>query len=274
MKPFKNKTQKSITILWGLPGSGKTSYANQQSASKVFDYDKAFLTYGTEKARVKCVNSIKTSGKYNQCIIDCLITLNQEARNLIDYLTNNLSDKYDLVFKIVWFEEDRASSLINDKNRRPISSETAIKHMVFESPDPNLFPEISQKRLIKMKTYQKTDLEIWVDGLSQDIRKSIANMELTSSYWSKGGSYGNCWNSEQTMINAEDSLEFDLFDDLLIQINPNISYLQYKKIFGASCSIQETFETDYYGGGTTRAHHKCDLYKLYNVLKELKLINI
>jgi hypothetical protein len=101
----------------------------------------------------------------------------------------------------------------------------------------------------------------------------LDNMSLSSGSWSGGGSYGNCYDGSKSTHNAEKPLEFVEFDNLLIEICPNVSFLQYRSIKEQSCRIIEDGGDDYYGGSWTNFQHRCDLQKLYDAIVGLQLVD-
>ena len=58
-----------------------------------------------------------------------------------------------------------------------------------------------------------------------------------------------------------------------MEVCPNITLLQYKKLYNSLVSIESGCENDYYGGSTKNAYYKCNLKDLYNMLIEMGLIN-
>lgn len=260
------KPYKYITLLWGIPASGKTTWANKQSLPKVEmdviqlrekDQVNILLSIGEEVAKVL------QDEKY--VIIDGLITTNQQAKAIIDHLSSILP--YKLIFKIVWWKADRKASLHNDKGRRSLSCEMTIKNIKFEKPNASLLNISNLKNIQEMKVMVYSDaVKFW------NAQSAPSNKKLTSSSWSLGGSSGNPYDDKVTYFSGEPAVEFEEFDDLLLKINPSITYLQYSKLKRVSCHTEETPRHDYYGGSESTARYVCDLDKLYNALVEMNLI--
>jgi hypothetical protein len=95
---------------------------------------------------------------------------------------------------------------------------------------------------------------------------------LESQSWCLGGkSYD--WHGSEHYLSAENPLNFDEFDELLEKICPQITYLQYKKIYAKCVTMEERSASDYY----TQAREgfwKCDLEKLYEMLEEMGLYKL
>jgi len=269
----KGKKSKSITILYGLPGSGKSTYAKDTGIS-VVDADeighKFFASTNERFAYLASkVEYVLTSKYTDSVIIDGLFTTNEQLRRIIDSLSF-LSEKWQITFKLVYWVEDRAACLVNDQGRRAKSSAISINNLPFEKPDPSVVPEffVSKNRIKEMQVVQRSPAQIWAKSLDLDSNK----MELRSESWSLGGTSGNCWDNELRRISPSSPLEFVEFDELLQKVCPNLSYLQYKEINRSCCRLDEHESTDYYSGSETIVQHVCDINALYNKLSNLGII--
>jgi hypothetical protein len=210
--------------------------------------------------------------------VDGLITTNTQLRDVIDSLTAYL-EKYQPIFELVYWNEDRDACLHNDEGRREVSAEVSIKNLPYEKPDFQSFPELSQKRIHSMKVTRKSPAITWISEILRNLEydeRNIAyitdSMKLKSGTWSLGGTWGDCWGKTGT-VEASEPLEFEEFDRILEAVCPSIAFLKYKKLMGECCIIEQNYESDYYGGGVTRAQHVCYLQKLYDCLKEMNLIS-
>ena len=98
---------------------------------------------------------------------------------------------------------------------------------------------------------------------------------ITSNTWSGGGSYGNCWNDSISTVDADAPLtEFDEFDSVIETLIPDISLFQYKRLKKEAVYTHEEHDHCYYGGrGTTSFCYRCDLKTLYQVIKDLGLLD-
>lgn len=279
MPKIKGKQQKTITILWGLPGAGKSTYAQSLyvpysgSLARTVDMDLIFRTNESQAVKMKKLGNelLRCLQIYNEAVIDGLITTNAQARKIIDYLAVTLSD-YQLVFKIVYWKLDRESCLVNDKDRRTKSSKFSIENMPFEIPNVDVLPECAgNNRITAMKTIRKSSMLGL--ALAAGINKyHIKDMKMYSDTWSLGGSYGSYHDDGVHPVDADDPLEFTELDNLLESIYPDISFLKYKKIKSECCSIEKENHSDYYDGGTTSAKHVCDLNKLHDILIDFNIL--
>lgn len=70
--------------------------------------------------------------------------------------------------------------------------------------------------------------------------------------WTIGGiTGGSCYGGEANIaVSGEEEPEFDDFDDLLSLLNPDISFLKYKKIKSNLISSKNSGYNDYYGNYT------------------------
>ena len=67
---------------------------------------------------------------------------------------------------------------------------------------------------------------------------------IYSESLSLGGESGNCWEKKWS-ISVEEQKEFSELDDFLIKVAPDISFLQYKRIFNHCVDKVELHEYDY-----------------------------
>ena len=70
----------------------------------------------------------------------------------------------------------------------------------------------------------------------------------------------------------DETPDFVEFDELIEQVCPNISFIQYKNVY-RKCVVQKTrTDYDYYGGYEEKAWWECDMKSLYKILLEKGLI--
>jgi hypothetical protein len=262
------KMKKTIRVLWGLPASGKTSFAEEQrtKGSLVIDVDAIQLSSTT---RAKFISRIcdrvafSFLEKNETVILDGLITTNHQAASIIDAIRNKFVN-YEIRVMINWWEENRDVCLTNDIGRRELSSAHSIKNMPFEIPDHIKLgiPKAHCRKMI-IQLYSP-EVKYFKDKVD---RESLSSMTLCSNSWSGGGSSGNCYNDSIDVYLADPQPEFLEFDLLLEKICPTITFLQYKRIAKKCCSVKTKSESDYYGGDWSNKHHRCDLNLLYQELK-------
>ena len=290
-----------VEILVGLPGSGKTYYAKKQGVHP----DVCFADLSKEKAMYICTDKdayydrkprtieqiihncefgywiMCHNTNWDHWIIDGLFLTNDVQHKVVEALNREIIkyvDKYldDIKLKIrfVYFKEDREACLYNDRarNREKLANIT-IEHADYEKPNieslqsefPKFEFELLEKEVHKMNVFESKFL---TKGSYDNER------ELRSDTWCLGGTCGNCWNDTLSHIGADaQPTEFKEFDDLLTELCPNITLLQYKKLYNSLVSIETEEEHDYYGGSTENAYYKCNLKDLYNMMVEMDLIN-
>lgn len=283
-----------VEILVGLPGSGKTYYAKEQGVHP----DIIFADRSKEKARYICTDKEYCASRsieniihghefgywimfhnqnWDHWIIDGLFLTNDVQHKVVDALNSEIIkciDNIKLKIRFVYFKEDREACLYNDRarNRKKLANIT-IEHADYEKPDiealqkdfPKFEFELVEKEVHKMNVFESKFLT----------KGSYYNeQELRSDTWCLGGTCGNCWDDTLSHIGADmQPTEFKEFDDLLTELCPNITLLQYKKLYNATVSIETERECDYYGGSTENAYYKCNLKDLYNMMVEMGLIN-
>ena len=266
---------KKITVTWGLPGSGKTTFCTN---AKPYRYDDSFSMlchddpyYKNNNDKfIREINSRCEYGKFN-FYVDTLVTTNEGFVNLFKNIkVGNLQE-----LEIRYFIPNIETCLWNDRYRRPVSSEITIKNMVVEQPNISKIKELCPKlKDIKMTVVSQESVrkENWV--MFADKYKIQHTDGIVKSYsWSLGGTYGNCWNdSIGTVSPGEPLSDFENFDEILLEICPNLGVLQYKKIRNKCVSIMTKIEGDYYGGSTTDAWYQFNVQTLYNELYEMDLI--
>lgn len=260
-----------IEFLYGLPGSGKSHYSLQKQCStiKVVDFDYYIKNYKKNHDRFMALSrSINEAQKLEGFVVDSLFTESSQILEAHKYIEKYSYLQADVNYYLTWWEEDRETCLINDLGRRKVQSKTSIQNMKFEIPDLNVLSFIKPENVKKMNVKRKDDWKLWVNkiGLCED------DVYLKSDSWSLGGTWGDCWGNRGS-IDAESPNEFVKFDELLSEICPGISFLQYKKIKNSCVSLNKESDNDYYGGSSSSANWCCNFEELYTTLKEMNLID-
>lgn len=273
---MKNKQRKTVTLLWGLPGSGKTYYKTENAPQNGYKPQTVSIcadaiarsTYrpdwkSIDKLIAEDVVCKMTPVNVQEIIVDGLLTTNAAAEKWIEAILKEAGDDYIVSFKIVWWTPNKEACKHNDAGRRSESSVAQIENMPFEEPDATLVKKykigVTRKEVVR-----KADYRLWaaLQGLGdQDT--------LESSTWCLGGTWGDYNGHTGTVSPSPQPLNFEEFDKLLEEICPNITFLQYKKLYGNCVEIRESSESSYYGGTTNYARYVCDLKKLYDGLKTL-----
>lgn len=278
----KNINIDELHLLVGLPGSGKTTYAN--STDNVNPYGPTKSVVDFDKIQQK-INNIKNHDDRFEALIwrACLafkskivfldglfLTQNDYEYILSLYFRNPVYDYHIKKVIVDYWIPDREACLYNDMGRRSQSSATSIKNLKIEKPDivrlksyfPNVIIKLVEHQVVKMPEYKKFALENNIT-LKND-------RYLKSCTWCLGGS-GHSWDGHTYSISAEEPCEFTEFDDILMKLCPNITYLQYKKVRSA-CVTCETERCDDYYSETEDGFYLCDMKVLFDMLKEMKIL--
>lgn len=103
---------------------------------------------------------------------------------------------------------------------------------------------------------------------------SLENDYFYVSWTSGGVSGGSCYNDDYDShyaIAGDPEPEFSSLDGLLVDICPNISFLQYKKLL--SLTKHDTYTSnEYYGNSRVTSFKHIRLKELYEELVKLKVI--
>jgi len=294
-------------ILMGLPGSGKTywavhnyptNYLCNHTGRMIVDLDKFKdsndkMVFNALNEEFKNYMDYFYYDKIDVCV-DGPITTYEHLYKVIDDILKYMRSKcqwkkegcadYSLSFIIHQWNEDRNTCLYNDERRgRTIKSMAAIKYFDYDNIDPaiveNHLKEIYNLNINKVEKInhmvEKTTTYEQLFEPACDNQHGHGNDEqgryLYSEEWSLGGEWGNCWGDHGT-VHGESAKEFIEFDDFLEKVAPNITFLQYKKIRNHCVEQIEWHVPDYYSSGTDEACWRCDMRKLYDMLKEMKLI--
>lgn len=241
--------------------------------------------------------------KVDVCI-DGLITTHDDLYNLIYGILMYMQRKctwknrkygdFTLSFIIHQWNENREACIYNDNMRnRDVKAKSSIKNLPYDNINVKQVENHLRNNLVIEKTLGES-----YDSKITQIKKIEHMVEKTTLYqtlfepecvyshndpcaekgryiysesWSLGGEGGNCWGKKWS-ISSEEQKEFVELDDFLIKVAPDISFLQYKKIFNHCVDKVEWHEYDYYSAGTDETCWRCDMKKLYKMLKEMNLI--
>ena len=194
-------------------------------------------------------------------------------QSLIDYVEQkNTQNGY--CYRIIYnfWNEDRETCLHNDKGRRSVDSSITIKNAPYEPVDVDYIEKDIKDYIYDHQVKNHTVVRATVyDKFFQSYGSTSEPDIMKSEEWTLGGTSGDCYGTSVTFM-KEQTPDFVEFDELIEQVCPNISFIQYKNIY-RKCVAQKTrTEHDYYGGSEEKAWWECNLKTLYKILFEKGLI--
>lgn len=268
--------QITIELLWGLPGSGKSEYANQKvklgREYRVIDGDVARKENNRDYVVQHILSKInKYVGGTRHFILDGLFYDDAFVDSIFTSIMMGVFGTQDIefAFYITAWLEDRENCIANDIRRSKLegrrqTSTTTIKHSPFAQPSQWLIDKhnikMNYKSVYQLKPYQ-----------TYFAKFEVYENVLKGGEWCGGGTSGNCYNDKKSTISAETPRDFDELDNLLEKMCGDIGFLKYKKL-RALATTEETEERDYYGGCVTNYHWEIKLEELYEKAKELGVI--
>lgn len=272
---------KNITILYGLPGSGKTFYTERlkHTCYSTIVHMDDYIVDGKYKSITEVLSGLK--GLIQEyLVIDSLITTQKKLEEIIkethDFFENNGGVRQNLT--IVCWNENRDACRENIKRRadgRNVS--VTIDNIPFEEVDEDRIRRFvyDMDRNVQLSfkhrcVFTNGNWDLYFQPLIDDIWNE-ENKYYYSEDWSCGGDWGDCWGRHGD-IEPDEKPEFTDFYKLLEDVCPNISFIQYKRIFNECVEIEEFEESDYYGGTEYKSRYKLDVKKCYEMLRERNLI--
>lgn len=282
-------------ITYGLPGSGKTYYGEQlqqNGCMTVINMDD-HMEDGNYKSLKKVLKETLKKRHYilNDIYIDALITTRDNLIKTIDELhkfflnENPEYRKYGKSFKIVYWDENREACRKNAERRndgRNVSvtidnlpyetfKESSIENRIHSEIDLEIKVTFEKRKVYMENSVWHKHFQKLIDTTPIWKKEGVA---IFSESWSLGGSWGDCWGNSGTISPEEQPETCEMFDNLLLEVCPAISFLQYKILQKECVSIDKYSESDYYGGTEYYARYKFDVKKCYDWLREKELIEI
>lgn len=276
---------KNVKILIGLPASGKTTFAKEfvdstkerygwrgsyKYKAKHIDVDNYLSFRHSKYSDISDIiqDSLSMNNNYESFVVDGLILTNEDIVKCIDCFNKNDS------FEIHYWNPNIELCLRNDKYRRNENSRITIENAKLETIDLELIKKQTEANNIEIIYHEieaKEDYKIFADKYNISLQDDLY---MHSDTWSLGGSYENCWGTGGSISPDDQPKSFELLDDLLQEVCPSMSFLQYKKIENECVETGESSESDYYGGCEYFAYFKCDIEKLVDMLSKMNLIDI
>lgn len=246
-----------VQILMGLPGSGKTHYANSQIQNDnkevhILDFDnyiplRPWIKYGVDII-----------------IVDGLFLTNEAVINIIDKINQESKNIYSFNFTIIYWKENRAMCKYNDEGRRTKNSLITIEKSIFEQPDVSL---------IKEKTGQNVNL-IFKDVVKKPdyvkiLQKKNCNIkgdELISEKWIiKGESW--TYTGKRYPVSVEEPKEFEELYNFLEEFYPELTALQLRYIQKNLIEYKTIDDNDYYSS-VTYGYYTISMEKLIDYISK------
>ena len=262
-----------ILILCGLPGSGKTHFANELMAGynsyyskyRIIDVDHYVEKHKKNADILAFIKSqIKSYASLTRDLILDGLFLNQDTYEKIVSL---FPDKYQYEFHY-WYP-DIETCIYNDKNRRNETSEHTIKNIIFEKPDIQKLKLINKNIIIKEHSVKrKPDYKFFMEENNMDSNKKF----VESDSWCMGGQRNDCYGGTYSYHPDPQPRTIEILRDLLKKIAPKITFLEYEDLVEECTEIVEKDDSDYYGGSVRYACYKINMELLHDKLQEMGYI--
>ena len=266
----------ALIITMGLPGSGKTHFANKSKSNETHVInldeirDKKFFNHKDYRIHDYIREGMKSWRGQHQVMLDGLFLTNCDLLDAILCFREYADHKMYVV--VHHWAADRETCLKNDGGRREKRSTKIILNAKYEDVDIEFLNEqlksfkaeyIEVSKVIEHDVVLKPD---WIRYFKTHISFGTDG-KLRSESWSLGGKRGSCYGGTY-YSDGEEPLEFDELEDLLEKKCPNLLHRHYRYIWKDCVKTEERTEDEYYGGYTTYMNWVCDLEKMYAILKD------
>lgn len=296
----------SITVLWGLPGSGKTHFIKDEVSKHrgyntvpvVFALDYTLNTsYGefslvehgilqnSEMSVRERERRLQNSIEYFEKVVkegrktyieysDIPCCTYKEFSAIIEKLFLHIKEAK--LVKVVYWEPDREACLYNDDGRREHSSRLSILNMPFEVPAEDRIRDIIKDELgydKKVKVIRKTVVRkpewkhVFNDVVTAHREPLLFTGKVTSRGYCLGGEARDICGRTSYTIDAEPMGRFVELDEILERICPSLTFIQYREMFDSLVKIEQRQDRDYYAD-VSEAYYEIDLESLYSWLMD------
>ena len=273
----------NLYILCGLPGSGKTTWAEEKKkefkeTNKCFHREPDFAIFYFDDFKTNTPDTLiyklqDICNKKDNVIFDGLF-INQNA------IFNIVSESYKLCNKkikniiIEYWEENKENCIINDMYRGDEDSKLTINNLSMGSINVDKLKEDL------LKKFPSIGIESCTINYHKIAKKSIYQFykdkfkiedKVYSQKWIISG---ESWNisGESWREDPEESCAFIEFDNLLMKMCPNILYFEGKQLYRLTVSEEINEEHDYYSN-ITYGQYVCNIDKLIDYLIEKGYLN-
>ena len=279
---------KEIGITYGLPGSGKTRWAEAQAhdnrqvtyletdnylykkdekTGEVVKADKEHI-YEILKSNIESLKERFDHRKNirDKIIIDGLFTTNDSLESIIKFIKKLSFYKKGIEIRIVRFNGDVETCLWNDKGRfdrfgNDKNAKVSIMNLPLEEIDLDRLKILHKEINIFEVSIEKKPL---IKNAVLDNGQDFPSDEIVSEDWTTGGNWENCWETGGD-YDCEEPVRFRLLDDILKRCNAE--YLYDEAIEKVAYEGDDS-ESDYYGGCRQYSFYSIQLENLNEFLKE------
>ena len=261
-----------VEILSGLPGSGKTHYAET-----TLYQDKLKEAYERENISVVHLDEEQMAPKpwiprdAERVILDGLVLTNNNIISLIRAAQETNHYKRELKFTVVRWKEDRDTCLYNDAGRRNTPASDTIKYAKYEYPDVEAIKNatgysvsVVEKQVCKKPAFMR--------NLSQNIRCNLHGDYLVSDHWVISGMnrhYNDSWQNVYESISGDPQ---PLFKELINFLNfayPDMLFKHGIKILEKFSAVREFSRDDYYSSFLC-GEYICNIRELDEYVREMQ----
>lgn len=273
-----------LRITMGLPGSGKTHWSTEET-KKSRRYDRRNMRIDFDNFTKRKIDEKRISQEISGCIrysyneqtiIDGLFLTYADIEKLLSML-DPADWTYVKELTLEWWRPDIEMCLINDKGRRSENASITIKNAKLEEVDSEFIAKLEEKfpklkGKVKLNKHSIVMKPKWKAFAEEHELYIDDSGKVRGDSWCLGGSWGDCWGNHGSVSGEAPPDSFREFDAILEKVAPNISFLQYKRIYSECVQTDDYSDGDYYGGSTSHAYRYFYVEQLYNALKERELI--